>query len=413
VTQTFAPQIVPLATAATLGPWSITVNRFVSGDEAWALLQEANAGNPAASALSGTDDGVAYALAEITVQNVGATRRVINGADFAAIGADGIIRRPPAIEIPEPALQAIVEPGENLTGYVPLLVDDPATATLIFDSTLLGGNWAQGVFALGDAAALPVFDPGDTASSDAGASIETAVEIGEPVRSGGWEVTIDEWVPGQIVWDEAAARDDLRARALGSGAIPYWRGIRVTARNLASYPQAFPNDAFLVCDGQGEPFDHILALTVPVPDISAEYMPGATRQGWAGFDWWVTWWERSNDEPAVVYVRFQANRLADPPRYILINPDGVGTSAPTDEEPEGTPEPLDVTVGDTVVVSGDPVNLRDEPSTDGEKIAELPVGTELTITGDPIEADGYTWYPVREPESGDEGFCVQDYLAVP
>jgi hypothetical protein len=38
---------------------------------------------------------------------------------------------------------------------------------------------------------------------------------------------------------------------------------------------------------------------------------------------------------------------------------------------------------------------------------------ELEITGDPVEGDGFTWYPVRNPANDDDGWVVQDFLAEP
>ena len=67
--------------------------------------------------------------------------------------------------------------------------------------------------------------------------------------------------------------------------------------------------------------------------------------------------------------------------------------------------------GATVVVAntdGAGVNLRDSPSTSGELIATLEEGTELTITGESVTADGYTWWPVEG--DGLEGYVVEDFI---
>jgi hypothetical protein len=34
----------------------------------------------------------------------------------------------------------------------------------------------------------------------------------------------------------------------------------------------------------------------------------------------------------------------------------------------------------------------------------------LTITGDAVEADDYTWYPVEVSETGESGYVVADFL---
>jgi hypothetical protein len=72
--------------------------------------------------------------------------------------------------------------------------------------------------------------------------------------------------------------------------------------------------------------------------------------------------------------------------------------------------PADIASGSTVVVSEDLVNLRVEPSSSAEIITELPIDTQLTVTGDPVEADGYTWYPVDVVASSQTGFIVADFI---
>jgi len=65
------------------------------------------------------------------------------------------------------------------------------------------------------------------------------------------------------------------------------------------------------------------------------------------------------------------------------------------------------------VVTEDGVRMRDAPSVDGEIVDELQAGAEVEITGPPEDGDGYTWYPVRIPDSEDEGWIVQDFVAEP
>ncbi len=37
----------------------------------------------------------------------------------------------------------------------------------------------------------------------------------------------------------------------------------------------------------------------------------------------------------------------------------------------------------------------------------------LTVSGAPVAADGYRWFPVEVNETGDAGFVVEDYLLEP
>lgn len=57
------------------------------------------------------------------------------------------------------------------------------------------------------------------------------------------------------------------------------------------------------------------------------------------------------------------------------------------------------------------VNVRSEPSTSGTPVTSASSGDVVDITGDTVEADGYTWYPVRLVD-GTEGFIVADFLEI-
>ncbi len=92
---------------------------------------------------------------------------------------------------------------------------------------------------------------------------------------------------------------------------------------------------------------------------------------------------------------------------------GVANGTPTTPS-EGEPTTGgEITVGATVEVvntGGAGVNVRALPSTDSEIIAVFNDGTILTVTGDPVEAEGFVWWPV-ESEDGIAGWVVEEYLA--
>ena len=81
-------------------------------------------------------------------------------------------------------------------------------------------------------------------------------------------------------------------------------------------------------------------------------------------------------------------------------------STPQTPPPSGTIGP-----GTTVVVAntdGAGVNLRAAPSTSAEIVQTLPEGTELTIVGESVSAEGYVWWPVEADDLS--GYVVADYL---
>lgn len=102
-------------------------------------------------------------------------------------------------------------------------------------------------------------------------------------------------------------------------------------------------------------------------------------------------------------------------------PGAEGTSAPGSTEPtspagdDDPPESSgDIAVGSVVEVfgtGGTGVNVRSEASTEGEIIAVFIDGTILEVTGDPVTAEEFVWWPVMSDE-GVQGYVVEEYLAL-
>lgn len=86
----------------------------------------------------------------------------------------------------------------------------------------------------------------------------------------------------------------------------------------------------------------------------------------------------------------------------------------TGEDGEGTEEeesPTTLGPGATAVVVGTGeagLNVRADASTEAEVAGSIPDGTELTITGESQEADGFTWWPVDTGEI--TGFVAEDFI---
>lgn len=383
----FAPTIVPFGQPVDAGPWRLTIVDGQLGEAAYSTIVATNEGNEQAP------DGLAWALAYLTAENTSDQTRVINLSDFAATGTDGVLRRPPAMECPEPALQATVEPGGIAEGWIPFHVNDTANVLLWFSSPFLGGSWSQAWMALTDGAAVPAFGPvpGD---SGLGQTPGAPAAFGETVRTGNFDVTLLEQAFGQTVYD--MAEFGLRALA-GSTGYDTWMAVKVQATNVSDRPAFFSYTALQLAAFDGEAWDNIMALTAPPPDAAKELLPGATREGWAAFE--LTPWS------ALELIRVQPSLVTDEPRFVSFGATPAAASSDTPaQEQEFSP-------GDQVILTDDRINMRTAASTTGDIVAELPANTALTITGEAVEADGYTWYPVEVQETGQAGYVVTDYLA--
>ncbi len=66
--------------------------------------------------------------------------------------------------------------------------------------------------------------------------------------------------------------------------------------------------------------------------------------------------------------------------------------------------------GSTVTVAADGLNLRAIAGLDGAVLDTLAAGETATVSGDPVSADGYTWYQVVDA-AGASGWVAGDYLA--
>lgn len=94
-------------------------------------------------------------------------------------------------------------------------------------------------------------------------------------------------------------------------------------------------------------------------------------------------------------------------RLVGLDPGTADAVAPP-EEVEETPPPARPE-GQPATVTQDGVNVRPEASTAGTPVGVANTGDSFTVTGEPVEAEGYQWYPVTL-EDGTEGWIVSDFL---
>ena len=378
----FTPTIHPAGEAVTAGPWSLTLQRVELGDAALNTMTAANAAN---------GDGplnLQWAIAWLAATNTSSAAQVINVSDFAACGAEGILYAPPITDGPDPLLQGSVDPGATLEGAVPFWIGDQSNALLRFSSPFLGGNWADAWFALTDGATMPTFGAAGEAST-LGMEPGSPAEIGQTVRAGDFDVTIQRHTSGQEAFDIAPTG----VRALGSGDTGNWHAFLVSVRNVASVPRFFSFVALRIADADGEPWDHLLTLSAPEPSVSRELLPGASIEGWQMIETqpWST----------LELIRVQNQSISGEGRYFTF-----GTAAP-----QPTPEPVtDLKEGDVVKITQTPLNLRAKPSTTADIVTELDGSSTLTITGAAVEGDGLTWYSVTVDKTGESGFVASNYL---
>lgn len=381
-TTEFNPTIHASGQSVSAGPWELTLQRVELGNDALATMTAANPANGDAPL------DLQWSIAWLMATNTSDKPVVINASDFSACGAEGVLYQPPLTDGPDPVLQGTVEPGASIEGAVPIWVGDLSNVLLRFSSPFLGGNWADAWFAMTDGATIPTFEAAAEAS-ELGMDPAAPASFGETVRSGNFDINVMRYISGQELFDISPPG----TRALGSGDSANWHGFLVNARNVSDRPRFFSFVGLRIADTTGEPWDHLLALSAPAPDVARELLPGATIEGWASIN--TQPWSELN------LVRVQNNEIEGNARYFAF-------SAST---PVEVPDPvLDLQPGDVVSITMTPLNLRAEPSISGEIVVELDGTSTLTITGEPVDADDYTWYPVEVDASGEAGFVASNYL---
>jgi hypothetical protein len=385
----------------TAGPWKLTLSDLVRGADAAAQIAAVTDQN------APPVDGIDYLLFQVNAVNAGQERIWIDYDDFAVFGASGIVRRSLELMPPDPMLQSAVEPGESTSGWVvgAIETDDPSPV-ILFDSRLLTGFWADQVVATAVGGTFPSTGAQPVSANGTGSDPTAPAAANEPIVTADWQVELLQAVFGQDVYELT----DFRTQAVGDSdpsLIPQWAAIQVQVTNNrdGSAVAHFPATAFSLSYGDGEEILDVSRLTPPLPDIAGDFLPGATRTGWAAF-------ERPADFDGSL-VRFQPYRTDSDVRYLTWGdgsaPQNAGSTVAEEEETPTAPAETFAN-GATVTTNESDVNLRASASTSADIVETLPEGTSLTITGDPVEADGYIWYPVQDPATGNSGYVAANFL---
>ena len=130
---------------------------------------------------------------------------------------------------------------------------------------------------------------------------------------------------------------------------------------------------------------------------------------------------REGQEGGLTYIRMVLAPSADDEQLpedgqgrISFNQVEAEAAEPTGDEAaaeSGDDEQADGADGSTVYVNSNDVNLRAEPSTGSAIVATYQTGQALTLTGDPVEAEGIRWIPVTNPDDGASGFISAEFLS--
>jgi hypothetical protein len=214
--------------------------------------------------------------------------------------------------------------------------------------------------------------------------------------------------PWVVAWYEGTGLLHERQRnMLYSGHVDYWDVGPAVFRNLANLPQGAQitvlgdrgGDAVYAVESiervtlaQMTP-EKMQEITAPTP---YEALTIITCGG--EFDYSVGEYLQRD----VVRARLVQGQQAAPPAGADQQP-AAETTTPDANEETGTDR--------TASVTQNGVNVRPEAGTARDAVAVANSGDTVTITGEPVEAEGFSWYPVQLAD-GTEGFIVAEFLDI-
>jgi len=113
----------------------------------------------------------------------------------------------------------------------------------------------------------------------------------------------------------------------------------------------------------------------------------------------------------VTFISLPANASDDGIDWYNVELDDGTTGWAAGEylSPVGTDESF--TIGSTVEVASDELNLRAEPGLDAEILDVLPSGTQALIDSTPESLDDYTWYRVNIDDGAEFGWVAGELLS--
>lgn len=312
------------------------------------------------------------------------------------------------------AIGAIVAGAATLGGFSQVIADTgsqlPATSQDGYRSGPLGPSDAIQTLASERPVAMIIPD----------ANVDSEVEVSQIVDG----QMLNPTGPWVVSWYEGTGQmHEKRRNMLYSGHVDYWDVGPAIFWTLAGVPEGTPIQ--VLGDKGGETTYEIEYIErVTLAEMTSEKMREITAPTpyealtiitcGGEFDYSVgQYLQRDIIRARLVEGTESGTRIGEEEAASTEDEPVVADEAPAD--PAAAEDPGEASAPDapaeTATVTEDGVNVRSEPSTSGGLVTAANSGDRVVITGDPVDADDYTWYPIQL-EDGTEGFVVADFLEI-
>jgi hypothetical protein len=216
----------------------------------------------------------------------------------------------------------------------------------------------------------------------------------------------------ELIWRTNALRTKVAHGGRYTGSRADLERYAALARSLCGYPAdakpATPSQRRAPAD---KPVAELAgARSVASPDIPRAVRAGASapparrRSPWPGGLLALAL--------LLILAAFAVLRSAPSPRAeSAAAPTALATAAPATEAPAAAPAtdlPPTPLPRAATVTAQDGLNLRGDHNSSAALVGTLPSGTRVTIVGEPVQADGYTWWNVEV--DGRRGWCAGEFL---
>ena len=268
---------VPLGDTVATEDWEITVLEVVKGDEAWAMVKDANQFNDPPK------EGMQYVAIRVCARYIGTEDEPesIDDFFFNVTGDGNVVYPVPYVINPWPALDVYLYPGGECEGWVvEQAAQGEANLMAVFEPTWSFKDTEKRFLALEEGASIAI--PSELAGIEAttiGRDLRSPAQFGETVTLEDWQVTLLDVVRGNEAWQmaqEANQFNDPPEEGME------YLAVKVHVRYVGAEDESVHIDAFaFTTTGSAKTIHDLPSVVEPEPAFGAELFPGGEHEGWA------------------------------------------------------------------------------------------------------------------------------------